>query len=97
MAASRSEAAASNSPRSHATSPEQRLDHRTEPLSALLEAGAQRLEHLGRPAQVGTSDVVGPQGGQRGEQLVVAQVGPAQLQAPLEVRGGGAALIALRG
>ena len=81
-------------PRHH---PEPRLDHRTEPLPPLLEARAQRLEHLGRPAQVGTRDVVARQGGQRREQLVVAQVGPAQLQAPLEVGGGGAALIALRG
>ena len=39
-------------PRHH---PEPGLDHRAEPLPALLEARAQRLEHLGYPAQVGTA------------------------------------------
>ena len=33
-------------PRDH---PERSLDHRTQPLPPLLEAGAQRLEHLGPP------------------------------------------------
>ena len=77
--------------------PESGLDPTSEPRPALLDAHAQDLEHLGRTAQVGMARVVARQGEQRRDQLVIPQIGPAQLQAQLEVGGRGAALMALCG
>ncbi len=56
--------------------PKQHFDRRAKPLSA-LKSRAQRLDHLGRPVQVGTREAVVRQGAQRHEELVVAQVSPA--------------------
>ena len=77
--------------------PDQHLDRLIGPLPPLLEARAQRLEHLFGSAQVSTGDVVGMQSEQRREQFVVAQVGAHQLKAPFEVGGGGEALKAFCG
>ena len=53
------EAGGSEVPRSHTIAPRKDSQHRTDPLPA-LETGAQRLEHLGNPAQVRSRDVVAP-------------------------------------
>lgn len=59
--------------------PETGLDRRTQPRPPLVEARPQRLEHLGGPAQVSAQGVVAHQGDERRKQLVIPQVGAAQL------------------
>ena len=80
-------------PRHHT---ERSLDDRTQPRPPPFEARAQCLEHLDHPMQICACEVVDHQGNHRRDQFVT-QVGPAQLQAPLEVADGGAGLIALQG
>ena len=69
-------AAASNSPRSSDDHPGVGVDHRTEPLPPVLDAGGKRFEHLHRPVQIGPRDVVARQRGQCREQFLVTQIGP---------------------
>src|SRR5262245_27993575 len=75
----------------------QRLDHRPTPLAPMFEADQQRLDRLGYPAQIGTQRVIGNARDLRRKKFVVAQIGPSQLQAPLEIDGSGSALIAFCG